>query len=163
MDIEHELAVLVRRVRELEDREEIRNVIASYGPAVDRGDSIEAANLWAPDGTYDVDGYGISTGRAAIKTLLDGPHHQQLIAGGAAHFLSPVKLEVTNDIAIAVGYSCVFQWNGEAFNAVRISANRWTLERNEGAWHVTGRINRLLSGSAAAQAILEIENASGSL
>ncbi len=158
MDIERELAGLVRRVRELEDREEIRNVIASYGPAVDRGDSSAAAGLWAVDGTYDVDGYGISAGRAAIKALLDGPHHRQLIAGGAAHLLSPVKLEIVGDDAIAVGYSCVFQWNGEAFNAVRIAANRWTLGRSRSGWQVTGRTNRLLNGSEAAQAILQIQN-----
>jgi len=35
MEIERELAEPVRRVRALEDREEIRNAIAAYGPAVE--------------------------------------------------------------------------------------------------------------------------------
>ncbi len=146
---------LSARIRELEDREAIRNAIASYGPAVDRGDSAAAADIFAKDGEYDVGGYGVHKGFATLKALLDGDVHQGLIANGAAHVLSPMQVELDGDRAAARGYSCVFTWSNGAFSAHRVAANRWELQRIDGAWKVTRRINRLLDGAAEARALLK--------
>ena len=145
---------LAARVRALEDREAIRDLIAAYGPAADRGDSAGAAALWQEEGRYDVGGYGISQGRAAIAALMEGDTHQGLIAGGVAHVLSPPRITLDGDRATAVGYSCVFRRTGDAFEAYRIAANRWTLSRGAEGWRVDERINRLLDGDAAARALL---------
>jgi hypothetical protein len=146
---------LSARVRELEDREAIRNAIASYGPAVDRGDSAAAANIFSADGEYDVGGYGVHKGFAALKALLDGDVHQGLIGNGAAHVLSPMQIDLDEDRATARGYSCVFTWADGAFSAHRIAANRWELQCVKGAWKVTRRINRLLDGAPEARALLK--------
>jgi len=145
---------LFTRVCELEDREAIRNVIASYGPAVDRGDSHEAAQIFSENGAYDVGGYGLHMGHAALKALLDGEVHQSLIMNGAAHFLSPMQIDLNGDAAIARGYSAVFTWADGAFKAHRIASNRWELARIDGSWRVTLRVNRLLNGAAEARALL---------
>jgi uncharacterized protein (TIGR02246 family) len=154
MDIEAELAALTARVRLLEDIEAIRAVIAAYGPAADRGDAEGAAALWQDDGLYDVGGFGVSAGRTAIAALLEGPAHRTLIEGGAAHVLSPVSMALDGDHATATGYSCVFRWTGAAFEAHRISANRWMLVRTAAGWKVGSRVNRLLDGAEAARALL---------
>ncbi|ARS28403.1 nuclear transport factor 2 family protein [Sphingomonas sp. KC8] len=152
--IEQQIAALATRLRALEDREAIRAVIAAYGPAVDSGDSAGAANLWAADGQYDVGGMGVSKGHDAIRALFDGDIHQQLIAEGAAHVLSPVHIDLADDTATATGYSCVFRWDGQDFGVYRVAANRWELRREGDTWRVTRRVNRLLNGTAEARGLL---------
>jgi uncharacterized protein (TIGR02246 family) len=152
--VRDEGSALEVRLRALEDREAIRDLIASYGPAVDSGDSDRAAALWHENGRYDVGGFGVKTGRDAIAALLEGETHQALIVSGAAHVLSPLRITLDGDRAIATGYSCVFRWTGTAFEAHRISANRWTLKRGHHGWRVEERVNRLLDGDAAARALL---------
>lgn len=151
---EARLARLEARLRDLEDREAIRNLIAAYGPAADSGDCAGAAAAWAAEGSYDIDGFGIVEGPAGIAAILEGAHHQQLIAGGAAHVLSPLAITLSGDTATAVGYSCVFRHAGDGFEAHRVAANRWTLVRAGGQWRIACRVNRLLNGAEAARAVL---------
>ncbi len=63
---------LAARLRRLEDDRDIRQLIASYGPAVDAGDPDAAARLWASDGVYDVDGWRME-GRADIHAMVAPP------------------------------------------------------------------------------------------
>lgn len=149
-----EIEALARRVRLLEDRETIRNLIAAYGPAADSGEVAAAAALWSKTGVYDVGGMGLSVGRAAIEALLMGETHQSLIRDGAAHVLSPLHLDINGDDAVAIGYSCVFRRRDGGFVADRVSANRWELRREDGTWRVTRRVNRLLDGAAEARDLL---------
>jgi len=155
-DLEGRLAALAARVLELEDREAIRNLIASYGPAVDSGDTVRAGDAWSAKGGYDIDGFGVIEGPAAVTALMDGASHQDLIAGGAAHVLSPIEIALSGDRATAVGYSCVFRWTGEGFEAFRVAANRWTLVRVGEGWRIETRVNRLLNGAAQARAVLRM-------
>lgn len=145
---------LAARLRALEDREAIRDLIASYGPLADTGNAAAVASLWREDGSYAVGGMGESEGRAAIAALITGPVHQQLMADGCAHVLSPVAIDLDGDRAVARGYSCVFRWTGAVWDAVRVSANRWELARASSGWQVLRRENALLDGGRAAQALL---------
>ena len=145
------LEFLTLRLRALEDREEIRDLIARYGPLADMGDAPGVAALWREDGVYAVGGMGESKGSDAIAALIQSPIHRQLMSDGCAHVLSPVSIKVDGDHATACGYSCVFRWTGEIWAAVRVSANRWELVRSNGGWAVLRRDNALLDGSAAAQ------------
>jgi hypothetical protein len=154
MDVLQKIAQLEARLQELEDREQIRNLIAGYGPAVDSGDSALAAAQWSEDGRYDVGGMGVSLGWDQIAALFDGETHQGLIAGGAAHVLSPLHIEIMGEQAAAVGYSCVFVWDIDSFRPLRVAANRWRLERRDGGWIVLERVNRLLNGQSEARELL---------
>lgn len=142
------------RLAALEDREAIRDLIARYGPLVDSGRVAEAAALWAEDGVYEVGGYGAYVGPAAIRALLEGPDHQALIAGGAAHVLSPPVITLDGDEAVAHTYSLVLRRSGAAWDTHRAAANEWHLRRDREGWRVTRRINRLLDGDAAARALI---------
>lgn len=131
------------RIRRLEDIEAIRNLIASYGPLADSGDAEGVAALWSENGSYDVGGFGISTGRQAIAALIAGDTHKALMAKGCAHVLSPHHVRLDGSKAVANGYSTVFRKKGEAYEAWRVSANRWELARQpDGSWLVDLRINR---------------------
>jgi hypothetical protein len=142
------------RLAALEDREAIRGLIGSYGPLVDSGRVAEAALLWAEDGVYEVGGYGEYVGPAAIQALLEGPDHQGLIAGGAAHVLTPPVIALTGDTAVAHTYSVVFRKAGAAWEPYRAAANEWQLRRTPAGWRVVRRINRLLDGAAEARELI---------
>ena len=156
-----ELAALKSRVMELEDREAIRNAIASYGPAVDSNRVDDAAQLWAEKGAYEVAGFGSHTGPAAISALLQADYHQQLLRDGCAHILSPLQINLQGDTAVALGYSCVLRQSAGAYTTERASANRWELRKQTSAqgsaWLVTRRLNALLDGGAAGKAVLCFE------
>lgn len=153
--IEARLATLEARLTELQDREAIRNLIASYGPLADSGDAVAVAALWHDDGVYEVGGFGASQGHEAIAALIDGATHRQLMQDGCAHLLGPVHIRIEGRRAIAVGHSCVLRHHDDGFAAHRVSANRWELTKDaDGTWRVSRRCNRLLDGDPAAQALL---------
>ena len=136
------LADLEDRIGPLEDAEAIRNLIAGYGPAADRGDADAVANIWWEDGAYDVGGFGVSKGHEAIAALITGDFHQQLMAEGCAHVLSPHEISVDGNKAEATGYSTVFRKNGDGYDAWRVSYNEWTFEKRGDEWRAALRINR---------------------
>ena len=140
------LADLDARIQRLEDVEAIRNLIASYGPAADRGDADAVSEIWWEDGEYDVGGFGVSKGREAIAALITGDFHQQLMAGGCAHVLSPHEISVDRNGAQASGYSTVFRATNGGFEAWRVSFNRWTFEKRGDDWRTILRVNRPVEG-----------------
>ena len=142
------MADVERQIRRLEDIEAIRNLIASYGPLADSGDAEGVAALWSENGSYDVGGFGVSTGRQAIAALITGETHKGLMARGCAHVLSPHHITIKGTKAVATGYSTVFRKNGQAYEAWRVSANRWELARQpDGSWLVNLRVNRPVEAS----------------
>lgn len=144
------------RFQALEDREAIRDLIARYGPLADSGDATAVAALWTADGTYAVDGFPEATGHAAIAALITGPVHQQLMAEGCAHVLSAPVIGLAGDSAQAQCYSIVLRHKEGAWEAWRVAANRWQLQRTTTGWRVVRRDNALLDGREAARALLAI-------
>jgi uncharacterized protein (TIGR02246 family) len=136
------MADLAERIGRLEDIETIRNLIASYGPAADRGDGRAAADIWWPDGEYDVGGFGTAKGWDAIAALFTGDTHRALIEQGCAHVLSPHKITINGTSAEASGYSAVFLKTDTGFEAWRVSYNEWKFEKRDGEWRATLRVNR---------------------
>ena len=145
---------LAARLKVLEDREAIRELIASYGPLADSGDARAVADLWREDGVYAVGAMGEARGRAEIAGFITGETHQALLADGCAHLLGPVAIELDGDKATARGHSLVLRHTGGGFEVFRVSANRWELARGADGWKVLRRDNALLDGNAAAQALL---------
>ena len=124
------LAVVERRLAELEAREAIRDLLSRYGPAADACDAAAVTALWMPDGEYAFD-----------DTVLTG----EQLAG---------LVDLDGDRAVAVCHSVVFKRCGDAWTPARVSANRWEFARTESGWLVERRVNRLLNGSEAARALL---------
>ena len=97
------LEALAARLQALEDREAIRELIASYGPLADTGAAEALSQLWTEDGRYAVGGMTEAKGRAAIAALIDGAVHRGLMADGCAHTLGPVAITLDGDTATARG------------------------------------------------------------
>ena len=136
------MADLADRIGRLEDIEAVRNLIASYGPAADRGDAQAVTDIWWPDGEYDVGGYGVAKGRQEIAGLIASETHKALMAQGCAHILSPHEITINGTSAEASGYSTVFRKIDTGFEAWRVSYNEWKFEKRDGEWRATLRVNR---------------------
>lgn len=145
---------LAARVRLLEDREALRDLIARYGPLADSGDAISVSQLWAEDGSYEVLGFARAEGRTAIAGLIESAEHQALMSDGCAHFLGPVALEIDGDRASARGHSIVFRNSEAGFIVYRMSANHWQFVHGRDGWQVTSRCNALLNGQESARLLL---------
>lgn len=148
------LQAVASRLRALEDREQIREVIARYGPMADAGDAAGVAGLWIENGTYSVGGVAEAKGREAIAQLIDGEMHQTLLEKGCAHLLGPVAIELDGDSAIARGHSIVFCRDEQGYAVWRVSANRWEMIRTPDGWRASKRFNAPLDGGEAARALL---------
>lgn len=146
------------RLRALEDREAIRDLIAAYGPLADAGDAAGVAALFAADGEYDVGGWGVLKGRDELMTIVENPTHQAWVEQGVAHVLSAPQISLAGESALAVNHSLVLlRQADETWQTVRAAANRWELARqSDGLWKITRRVNRLLDGSPDAKAILSL-------
>lgn len=93
---------------ELEAKEAIRELLASYAHAVDRGRFVEMAELFAPDGVLELEDRAPLAGRDAIATMLGGVKGQLAATGDGAfirHHVSSVSIElVSPDQARAWSY-----------------------------------------------------------
>ncbi|QLL05683.1 nuclear transport factor 2 family protein [Mycobacterium vicinigordonae] len=144
---------LAARLRRLEDERDIARLIASYGPAVDAGDSDATARLWAQDGVYDVDVMRMES-REDVHAMVSSAPHQRLVASGCCHFLGPCVVTVDGDTAVAVCESLVLIREGEGYHVWRCTANHFVLKRIEGRWQIGTRTSRVLDGTPEARALL---------
>lgn len=162
-EIQRALEELRARVDQLEAREEIARLIASYGPSVDSGSSVATAQLWEVDGSYAFSmgaELAVLEGRAEIEAMVLGEGHQAIIAGGAAHVLGPARIALAGDRATATCYSMLVRYDASSGQHVvdRVGANRWVLGRGADGWRVIERVNHLLDGRDEARALLRLSS-----
>jgi SnoaL-like domain len=153
------------RIRAIEDRLEIYNLIASHPPSADTGGRDHIAASWVDDGVFDR-GEPLR-GRSAIAEQVMSHEHQAAIARGLAHFTGLPHVAVKGDTAIVTSYLAILvpQTQGDpvevpnhgsskGFRVHRLTANRWELVRTREGWKVKHRSLRPLDGSEPARKIL---------
>src|SRR5271156_4434208 len=78
---------LEQRVRVIEDRLEIYNLIASHPPSADTGAGDYTASVWTDDSVFDRGAeFARPTWRAAIAAGSSSLEHHRAIEQGIAHF-----------------------------------------------------------------------------
>lgn len=101
---------------ELTARESIRELVAGYAHAADRGRFEELLRLFAPDATLQIDGREPLAGHAAIRAFLTGTKDH--LAGTTRqalvrHHVSNLRMTVSGpDEAAAVAYFLVMTERG---------------------------------------------------
>lgn len=162
------MATLEERIRLIEDRLEIYNLIASHPPSADTGNGAFVASVWAEDGVFDRGAeFPKPTGRAAIAGGSSNPEHHRAIEQGIAHFAGLPYVRVDGDTAFAITYLQILvpdrvgprfdvpnHGSSQGFHIHRVSANRWEFARTAEGWKITSRTLRPLDGSAPARDIL---------
>lgn len=156
---------LMTRIRRLEDRAEIQQLLASYGPGIDSGSAGEIGSLWEENGTYvyssprgnlEDDPTWTLDGRAEIETTLVGKRQQYLLTRGSAHLNGVPHIKIHGDTAVAINYSMLVLHDAEVGRNYidRVGTNRWELVRTPEGWRVLGCTNSLLDGRVQARDIL---------
>lgn len=151
MDHEQRLGALEARLRAAEDQLEILQLLNSYGPLVDSGESRAAAALWTEGGGYNFSG-GISGGVRIVApqdlvAMYETEGHKGLVNTGCSHLTATPRIFVSGDSAEAVGYSYVVLKEGERWYLWRAAINHWKLARTPEGWRIAERYNRALDGS----------------
>jgi hypothetical protein len=159
---------LEQRLRLIEDRFEIYNLIASHPPSADTGASDYTASVWTEDGVFDRGAeFARPTGRAAIAAGSSNPEHDRALDQGIAHFAGLPYVRIAGDTAFAISYLQILVPDGtgplfevpnhgssRGFHLHRVSANRWEFVRTDEGWKIKRRILRPLDGSPPAREIL---------
>jgi hypothetical protein len=98
-------ATVSDRIRAIEDRLEIYNLIAGHPPSADTGADYYAETVYAEDGVFDrgEDLTGAAGGKK-IAAMLQSPGHQAAISGGLAHFAGLPHIELNGDTATVTSY-----------------------------------------------------------
>ena len=130
---------LEARIRQLEDKEQIAQLLVDYGRHLDGRDLKAYAALFAEDGEW-VCGFGTVKGRANIQAFMEkslgtGPNR-----GGSHHIMSNFAIVVTGDTATAWS-RWTFVVPGERGAAIS-QAGRYddTFVRENGAWKFKRRV-----------------------
>ena len=159
---------LESRIRAIEDRLEIYNLIAGHPPSADTGADYYAEAVYAEDGEFDR-GAGLTggVGNKAIAAVLKSPAHKAAIDGGLAHFTGLPHVTINGDDAVVISYLQILTPNksGEAievpnhgasrgYHIHRVVTNRWELRRTASGWKIKRRSIRLVDGSEPSREIL---------
>ena len=156
------------RLRRIEDRFEIYNLIASHPPSADTGADAFVASVWSEDGVFDRGAeFARPAGRAAIAATSSSAEHRRAIEAGIAHFTGLPYVRITGDTAFAISYIQILvpdrvgplfdvpnHGSSRGFHVHRVSANRWEFVRTDEGWKIKRRTVRSLDGSPPAREIL---------
>lgn len=159
---------LEERIRAVEDRLEIYNLIAGHPPSADTGSRAHVARAWTEDGAFDRGAqFGGPQRQSTSAGGVDNPEHMRAIGQGLAHFAGLPYVRITGDTAFAISYLQILvpdrvgpefevpnHGKGSGFHIHRISANRWDFVRTSGGWKISGRRLRPLDGNEEARDIL---------
>ncbi len=161
-------STLEHRLRAIEDRLAIYNLIASHPPSADTGARAYAEAVYVEDGIFDR-GAELSSwaGNAAIGANLKSEGHQAAIAGGLAHFTGLPHVAIDGDEAVVISYLQILtpRKSGEpvevpnhgasrGYHIHRVVTNRWELVRTPDGWKIKRRTLRLVDGSEPSREIL---------
>ena len=160
-------ATLEDRLRAIEDRLEILNLIASHPPSADSGADYFTRAVYAEDGVIDLGGGKGASGKEKIAAMVKEPGHQAAIAGGLCHFAGLPRIEIDGDTATVTSYLQILTPHPTAepnevpnhgvtkgFRIHRAGANRWELVRTASGWKIKRRTLRPLDGSEPARELL---------
>jgi hypothetical protein len=139
------------RLREVEDRLAIYQLIATYGPAVDSQSKELVGSLWTEDGFYET--IFRMEGRAEVERMVVTDPHASLVANGVGHVQAMPHVTIDGDTAVATLHTILFLRDepADGFRVWRVAASRWELVREPDGWRITGRTNKLLDGTDEAK------------
>ncbi len=143
------------RLRALEDRQAIYQVVCGYGYAVDGLNAAAVGSCYVDDGVYAVGDIGAFQGREAIEAITRDPGHLGLVAAGCAHMSTLPYVVIDGDRAVATCHTMVNMHGDNGFFIGRLSASRIELARqDDGEWKIVHRQNYMLNGDPSGSNLL---------
>ena len=161
------VSALEARLRMVEDRLEIYNLIAGHPPSADTGADYYTRAIYLEDGAMDLGSGKGASGNEAVAAIVRTTEHQAAIAGGLAHFAGLPHITIDGDNAVVVSYVQILaphptaepvevpgHGTSRGYRAHRVGANRWELKRTAQGWKIKRRTLRPLDGSEPARELL---------
>jgi len=146
-------AALEARLKILEDKQEIAQLLAMHPLAIDSGDGDFWMSNWTKDSVMDrtldpeahsghYEGvYGWDTMLKEIK----GPELAASRKAGLMHLNTPPSIKLDGDKATATNYTELIMAEGKGLRIQVVLANRWELVRQNGRWMIGKRTMREMS------------------
>ncbi|ASK33277.1 hypothetical protein CEK62_02175 [Alcanivorax sp. N3-2A] len=164
-DCLHDLA---QRLRVVEDKLAIHELIASHPPSADTGAAGYTRSVYRESGVFDrgptLDG---ARGAEQIAAFIQRPEHGEAIRGGLAHFTGLPLIDLRGDAAVVTSYLMIVHLDHEGeprdvpnhgvstgYRIHRAVVNRWELERHDGQWMINKRTLLPVDGSEEHQTLL---------
>jgi ketosteroid isomerase-like protein len=149
------LEAVEARLRAVEDRLAIYQVICGYGYAVDGLNAEAVGSSYVEDGVYAVGDIGAYEGREKIAAITRDSGHLKLVNTGCAHMSTLPYVVIAGDEATATCHTMVATRSTDGFAIWRLSASRLKLARqSQGEWQIVHRQNYLLDGNSAGSVLL---------
>jgi hypothetical protein len=155
------------RIRAIEDRLEIYNLIASHPPSADSAAHAYVRSIFVEDAVLDLGGTKTASGNQAISEMPQKPEHHRAIRGGLAHFAGLPHVTIDGDRAVVTSYLQILaahptadeievpaHGKSKGYRIHRVGANRWELVRTPQGWKIKRRTYRTLDGTDPALDIL---------
>ena len=120
------VSALEARLRMVEDRLEIYNLIASHPPSADTGADYYTRAIYLEDGAMDLGGGKGASGNVAVAAIVRTAEPVEVPGHGTSR----------------------------GYRAHRVGANRWELKRTAQGWKIKRRTLRPLDGSEPARELL---------
>jgi hypothetical protein len=172
---EDNLEALALRLRAVEDRLAILDLLAGAAMSADVPSEPYWRAMYAPEAVMDRGPGHIDAGREQLLAIVRGPGQHAAAGHGMAHLATVPHIAVDGDRAIATGYLLVvvpgagttkvaLPGKGTSQDLViyHLTVNRWELERTEQGWQVTRRTLRPIAtddGREMLRAGIEAEGA----
>lgn len=140
----HADTALTKRVQVLEDREEIRRLIISYGEYLDARNYAGYAGLFARNGVW-TGGFGSATGPVAIQAMLEenlGKSEPGFVNKSSFHLVTTEVIDVNGDSATARSRYMFYTATPENRpNALLAGRYIDQFVRENGAWKIKTRVS----------------------
>lgn len=163
-DLAREMAALRREVRELRDREEIRELVYRYGISADVErydeflDTLTEDVVWTAAGTFNpgmaMPGEATMHGHAEALAAVSGPGHAG-IANKEQHVMANLVIEVDGDHAQAIGHLVLTLHNWGGFSIGTCRYVHMNFRREQDRWRISQLTFRETGDAASAKYIAE--------
>jgi SnoaL-like domain len=142
-DLRAKISELEGRLQQMEDDRAIRQLLARYGFHADRGMSEAYVSLYTEGGAIDVSDTTRWEGNAELMDFITNPQGHAGMVGRCMHVQgNNLVTHVDGDTASAEAYSIVLMREDGGYQVFTCNANRWTLEKIDGTWHIRERFIR---------------------
>jgi hypothetical protein len=142
-DLAARIAELEARLQLVEDDRAIRQLLARYGFNADMGRSEAYVSLYTDDGAIDVSSTTRWEGRDELMDFITNPDGHAGMVGRCMHAQgNNLVTYIDGDSAVAEAYSIVLMREDDGLHVFTCNANRWTLQKVDGAWKIRERFIR---------------------
>jgi hypothetical protein len=155
-----------QRLQAIEDRLEILNLIAAHPVGADSATHDFAESFWLADGTVDTAGQ--PKPYEAMIGVLNTPGFAEAQRQGIGHFAGLPHITIDGDRAVATSYLQILAADpdgkpfelsahgaSKGFRVLRLSANRWELQRTPQGWRIWKRSMRGMDNPASRELLRE--------